>query len=177
MVIPRFAPIIRAENRPANKSTNIHFRYKLFEVLEVETLTRRTRYAALSRETFTAALDTARAVAVEKFATHNRLPDEHKPQFDGQRVMVPAEEKEALDALRATGFLDAGNNCEWGGMQLPSVMSLACLSLFKSANIATASYAMLSMPNANVIERFGSAAQKRKYLQALFEGHAFAPWR
>jgi butyryl-CoA dehydrogenase len=36
---------------------------------------------------------------------------------------------------------------------------------------------MLTMPNANVIERFGSAAQKRKYLQALFEGHAFAPWR
>jgi alkylation response protein AidB-like acyl-CoA dehydrogenase len=40
-----------------------------------------------------------------------------------------------------------------------------------------ASNAMLTMPNANVIERFGSAAQKRKYLQALFEGHAFAPWR
>jgi butyryl-CoA dehydrogenase len=81
--------------------------------------------------------------------------------------------KEALDALRATGFLAAGKDYEWGGMQLPSLISFACLSLFKSANMATSSYAMLTTANANVIERFGSAVQKRKYLQALFEGRAF----
>ncbi|ASL48418.1 Acyl-CoA dehydrogenase, short-chain specific [Burkholderia sp. AD24] len=147
--------------------------FQLFEVLEAETLTRRARHADHSRETFNAALDTAHAVAAEKFATHNRLSDEHEPQFDGERVTLPAEVKEALDALRATGFLAAGKDYEWGGMQLPSVISFACLSLFKSANIATSSYAMLTTANANVIERFGSAAQKRKYLQALFEGRAF----
>ncbi|CAB3805920.1 acyl-CoA dehydrogenase [Paraburkholderia fynbosensis] len=147
--------------------------FQLFEVLEAETLTRRARHADHSRETFLAALDTAHAVAVEKFATHNRLLDEHEPQFDGQRVTLPGEVKDALDALRATGFLAAGKDYEWGGMQLPSLIALACLSLFKSANIATSSYAMLTTANANVIERFGSEAQKRKYLQALFEGRAF----
>lgn len=147
--------------------------FQLFEVLEAETLTRRARHADHSRETFNAALDTAHAVAAEKFATHNRLSDEHEPQFDGERVSLPNEVKEALDALRATGFLAAGKDYEWGGMQLPSVISFACLSLFKSANIATSSYAMLTTANANVIERFGSAVQKRKYLQALFEGRAF----
>ncbi|HZZ12936.1 MAG TPA: acyl-CoA dehydrogenase [Paraburkholderia sp.] len=147
--------------------------FQLFEVLEVETLTQRARHADHSGETFRAALDTAHAVAAEKFATHNRLSDEHEPQFDGQRVSLPAEIKEALDALRATGFLAAGKDYEVGGMQLPSVIAFACLSLFKSANIATASYAMLTTANANVIERFGSATQKRKYLQALFEGRTF----
>jgi hypothetical protein len=34
--------------------------------------------------------------------------------------------------------------------------------LFKSTNIAASSYATLTTANANVIERFGSAAQKRK---------------
>ncbi|MFM0039520.1 acyl-CoA dehydrogenase [Paraburkholderia strydomiana] len=147
--------------------------FQLFEVLEAETLTRRARHADHSRETFRAALDTAHAVAVEKFAPHNRLLDEHEPQFDGQRVTLPVEVKDALDALRATGFLAAGKDYEWGGMQLPSLIAFACLSLFKSANIATSSYAMLTTANANVIERFGSEAQKRKYLQALFEGRAF----
>ncbi|MFM0302491.1 acyl-CoA dehydrogenase [Paraburkholderia sediminicola] len=147
--------------------------FQLFEVLEAETLTQRTRHADHSRETFNAALETAHAVATEKFAPHNRLSDEHEPQFDGQRVTMPAEVKEALDAFRSAGFLAAGKDYEWGGMQLPSVISFACLSLFKSANIATSSYAMLTTANANVIERFGSAAQKRKYLQALFEGRAF----
>ncbi|MFM0012676.1 acyl-CoA dehydrogenase [Paraburkholderia sediminicola] len=147
--------------------------FQLFEVLEAETLTQRARHADHSRETFNAALETAHAVAAEKFAPHNRLSDEHEPQFDGQRVTMPAEVKDALDAFRSAGFLAAGKDYEWGGMQLPSVISFACLSLFKSANIATSSYAMLTTANANVIERFGSAVQKRKYLQALFEGRAF----
>jgi len=147
--------------------------FQLFEVLDADTLTQRARHADHSRETFNAALDTAHAVAVEKFAPHNRLSDEHEPQFDGQRVTIPHEVKDALDALRATGFLAAGKDYEWGGMQLPAVISFACLSLFKSANIATSSYAMLTSANANVIERFGSDTQKRKYLRALFEGRAF----
>ncbi|KAE8758869.1 acyl-CoA dehydrogenase [Paraburkholderia madseniana] len=147
--------------------------FQLFEVLEAETLTQRARHADHTRETFNAALETAHAVAAEKFAPHNRLSDEHEPQFDGQRVTMPAEVKDALDAFRSAGFLAAGKDYEWGGMQLPSVIAFACLSLFKSANIATSSYAMLTTANANVIERFGSAAQKRKYLQALFEGRAF----
>ncbi|EDZ99499.1 acyl-CoA dehydrogenase domain protein [Burkholderia sp. H160] len=147
--------------------------FQLFEVLDAETLTQRARHADHSRETFNAALETAHAVAVEKFAPHNRLSDEHEPQFDGQRVTMPHEVKDALDAMRATGFLAAGKDYEWGGMQLPAVISFACLSLFKSANIATSSYAMLTSANANVIERFGSEAQKRKYLGALLEGRAF----
>ena len=147
--------------------------FQLFEVLEAETLTQRARHADHTRETFNAALETAHAVAAEKFAPHNRLSDEQEPQFDGQRVTILTEVKDALDAFRSAGFLAAGKDYEWGGMQLPSVISFACLSLFKSANIATSSYAMLTTANANVIERFGSAAQKRKYLQALFEGRAF----
>ena len=147
--------------------------FQLFEVLQAENLTQRARHADHTRETFNAALETAHVIAAEKFATHNRLLDEHEPQFDGQRVTMPAEVKDALDALRAAGLLAATKDYELGGMQLPAVVAFACQSLFKSANMATTSYAMLTMANANVIERFGSAAQKRKYLQALLDGRAF----
>ena len=147
--------------------------FQLFEVLEAETLTERERHADHSRETFLAALDTAYAVATEKFAPHNRLSDEHEPQFDGERVTIIPEVKQALDAYSSTGLLAAGKDFERGGMQLPSVVANACLSLFKSANIATSSYVMLTMANANVIERFGSESQKRKYLQALIDGRFF----
>jgi alkylation response protein AidB-like acyl-CoA dehydrogenase len=147
--------------------------FQLFEVLRAENLTQRARHADHTRETFNAALETAHVIAAEKFATHNRLLDEHEPQFDGQRVTMPAEVKDALDALRAAGLLAATKDYELGGMQLPAVVAFACQSLFKSANMATTSYAMLTMANANVIERFGSAGQKRKYLQALLDGRAF----
>ena len=44
----------------------------LYELLDVESLTRRPRFAEHSRETFDAALGTAAKIAEEKFAPHNR---------------------------------------------------------------------------------------------------------
>jgi alkylation response protein AidB-like acyl-CoA dehydrogenase len=147
--------------------------FQLFEVLDAEALTTRERHADHTRETFMAAIDTAYAVATEKFAPHNRQSDEHEPQFDGERVSIIPEVKQALDAYSSTGLLAASKDYDRGGMQLPAVVANACLSLFKSANIATSSYVMLTMANANVIERFGSESQKSKYLQPLLDGRFF----
>ena len=147
--------------------------FQLFEVLDAEALTTRERHADHTRETFMAAIDTAHAVATEKFAPHNRQSDEHEPQFDGERVSIIPEVKLALDAYSSTGLLAASKDYDRGGMQLPAVVANACLSLFKSANIATSSYVMLTMANANVIERFGSESQKSKYLQPLLDGRFF----
>ena len=73
--------------------------FHLFEVLDVESLTSRPRYAEHSKETFLAVLDTAEAMATEKFAPHNRKADEHEPTFDGQRVTMIPEVREALKAF------------------------------------------------------------------------------
>jgi butyryl-CoA dehydrogenase len=147
--------------------------FQLFDVFEAATLTQRPRFADHSRETFVAALDTAQAIAEERFAPHNRTSDEHEPQFDGERVSIIPEMREALRAYCDAGLLAADKDYDAGGMQLPALVAHACQSLFKSANIATSSYAGLTLGNANVIERFGSAVQKRKYLPALLEGRFF----
>ena len=62
--------------------------FVLYELLEVEALSSRARYADHSRETFDAAIDTARKIATEQFASHNREADEHEPQFDGEQRAV-----------------------------------------------------------------------------------------
>ncbi|QBR03986.1 acyl-CoA dehydrogenase [Paraburkholderia pallida] len=157
-------------------STIIHRRdleFQLFELFEAEVLTQRPRFAEHNRETFSAALDIAHAIAEEKFAPHNRLSDEHEPQFDGERVSMLPEIREAVRAYSEAGLIAAGKDYDVGGMQLPALVSHACHSLFKSANIATSSYVGLTIGNANVIDRFGTPAQKRKYLQALLEGRFF----
>ena len=66
--------------------------FVLFELLDAEALTARPRFADHSRETFLAALDTAEAIAAEKFASHNRKADEHEPQFDGLRCEIAHHE-------------------------------------------------------------------------------------
>ena len=147
--------------------------FQLFEVLQAEALAQRPRHADHSRETFTAALDTAHTIAEEKFAPHNRASDEHEPTFENGRVRMIPEVREAPDALCAAGLLAPTKDYEQGGMQLPVVVAQACSALFKSANGATTSYVGLTLGNANVIERFGSEAQKAKYLAALLSGRFF----
>jgi alkylation response protein AidB-like acyl-CoA dehydrogenase len=147
--------------------------FQLFEVLDVEALTRRARFSEHSRETFLSALDTALDVAARKFAPHNRAADEREPTFDGERVTMIPEVKEALDAFVAAGFLVSARDYEVGGMQLPTVVAKACHAVFEAANVGTTSYASLTIANANLIAAFGTPDQKRRYLPHLQSGHFF----
>ena len=147
--------------------------FLLFEVLDAEALTRHPRYAEHSRETFAAVLDTAEAIATEKFAPHNRKADENEPRFDGGRVTTIPEVAEALQAFGAAGFIAAAHDYERGGMQLPVLVTQAAFSLFKGANVGTAAYPFLTIANANVIHRFGSEEQKARYLAPLLAGRWF----
>lgn len=147
--------------------------FELYEVLDAEALTRRERFADHNRQTFDAAIATARGIAEALFAPHNRKNDENEPQYvDGAAVLIP-EVKPALDAFLEAGFLNATRDFEVGGMQLPNLLSQACFAHFQSANCATASYAMLTMGASNLIESFGSDAQKARFLTPMIEGRFF----
>ncbi len=147
--------------------------FLLYELIGTGALTTRDRFAEHSRQTFDAAIDSAQRLAQAHFATHNRKADEHEPRFEAGTVSMIPEVKTALDAFSASGFLAAAHDYELGGMQLPFTVLQACFALFQSANVGTASYALLTMGNANVIREFGSSEQKHTYLKPLLEGRYF----
>ncbi|WOE80130.1 acyl-CoA dehydrogenase [Pseudomonas protegens] len=147
--------------------------FELYEVLDAEGLTQRERFAEHNRETFDAALGTARNIAEKYFAPHNRKGDEHEPRYeDGQAVLIP-EVKPAVDAFLEAGFLNAARSFDAGGMQLPTLLSQACFAHFQAANAATTSYPFLTMGAANLIESFGTDEQKQRFLQPMIDGRFF----
>ncbi|MBM7061166.1 acyl-CoA dehydrogenase [Pseudomonas sp. UL073] len=147
--------------------------FELYEVLDAEALTQRERFAEHSRETFDAALGTARGIAEELFAPHNRKNDEHEPQYvNGAAELIP-EVKPAVDAFIEAGFLNASRDFEVGGMQLPHLLAQACYAHFQAANVATTSYATLSLGASHLIESFGTDEQKRLFLQPMIDGRFF----
>ncbi|WP_336354001.1 acyl-CoA dehydrogenase [Pseudomonas atacamensis] len=147
--------------------------FELYEVLDAEGLTRRERFAEHNRETFDAAIGTARNIAEKYFAPHNRKGDENEPRYeDGQAILIP-EVKPAVDAFLEAGFLNAARSFEAGGMQLPTLLSQACFAHFQSANAASTSYPFLTMGAANLIESFGSEEQKQRFLQPMIDGRFF----
>src|SRR5690606_9538853 len=147
--------------------------FELYEVLDAEALIRREHFAEHNRETFDAAVDTARNIAHRYFAPHNRKADEHEPQYvDGEAVLIP-EVKPAVDAFIEAGFHNAQRSFEDGGMQLPNLLSRACFAHFQSANIATSSYPMLTMGASNLIGTFGTEDQRKRFFQPMIEGRFF----
>lgn len=147
--------------------------FQLFEALDVESLLKRPRFAQHSRETMLAAIDTALAIAEEKFAPHNRKADEHEPTFEDGRVRLIPEVKEALEAYIAAGFLAAGEDFEKGGMQLPTTVRGACQAIFAAANVGTTAYVSLTAGNAALLTAFASPEQKERYLRHLLSGRFF----
>ncbi len=147
--------------------------FLLYELLNVERFTERTRYGDHSRETFDAAIDTAHRLALEHFHPHNRKGDTHEPVFDGDQVSTIPEVKHALKLLAETGLMAAGQDYELGGMQLPVTIAQTCTAIFKGANVASYAYAGLTIAAANLILAHGSEAQKQRYVPHMLSGRFF----
>ncbi|RQP23689.1 acyl-CoA dehydrogenase [Piscinibacter terrae] len=147
--------------------------FLLHDVLTVSQLTHAPRYAEHSRETFDAAIDAAYRLAEEQFAPHNRAGDSREPELVDGQVQLIAPVGRALKAFADAGFLAATFGEADGGMQLPRVVANACWALFKGANVATDTYATLSIGVANMIDAFGTPRQRERLLPALLSGRFF----
>ena len=147
-------------------------RFQLYELLNVELLTQRERFAEHSRDTFDAALETAGQIAAEQFAPHNRKGDENEPVFRGGVAETIPETKVAWRAFAEAGFLAAHHDAEAGGMQLPTTIQQACQGHFYAANVASAAYPMLTIAAGNLLKAHGSDEQQAQWLPRLLDGRS-----
>src|SRR3954471_10513680 len=93
--------------------------FMLFELLGAARLCERERFTDHSPETFGAALDSAYAIAAERFAPHYRKGDENEPRMAAGKVVLIPEVAQAVQAFAKAGFIAASQDQARGGMQLP----------------------------------------------------------
>jgi alkylation response protein AidB-like acyl-CoA dehydrogenase len=147
--------------------------FLLYEWLHVEKLVERERYADHNRETFNAALDTCEQIAEDLFAPHNKKSDQQEPHFDGETVHMIPEVGIALKAYTEAGLMAAGQDYDYGGMQLPVVVEKAGLAYFKGANVGTSSYPFLTIGNANTLFKCGTPEQIETYVKPMLAGRFY----
>ncbi|MET7861387.1 acyl-CoA dehydrogenase [Streptomyces sp. NPDC005318] len=147
--------------------------FLLHDWLDVTALTRRPRYADHDRDTFDAVLDLSESIATRHFATHNKKNDAEEPRFDGERVHIIPEVKEALRVFAEAGLTGAAMDYEVGGQQLPTVVANACTAWFQAANVGTAAYPFLTIGNANLLLAHGSKEQVDTYVRPMVDGRFF----
>lgn len=155
-------------NTPLLNERDITF--LLYELLDTGSLTGRDRYRDHSREVFDATLRTARTIAEKYFANHNAKGDAQEPTFDGERIHLIPETRDAWDAFTSAGFLAATDDYDDGGLQLPEVILRTAMAYIDAANIATSGYLFLTIGASNLIRAFGSTEQKALYLAPMRDG-------
>ncbi len=142
----------------------------LYEMLDTEDLTLRSRFQEHSREVFDATLNTAETIAEKYFANHYHKGDANEPTFDGEEVTLIPETQEAWNAVADAGFMASHQDFDEGGMQLPAVVVSAAMSMLSAANIGSSAYHFLTIGSANLIRSFGSDEQKAKFLPPMMDG-------
>ncbi len=144
--------------------------FMLYELFDAESLTSRERYADHNRETFDAAISTSRTVAEKYFLPIRQKVDTHQPTFDGEKVQMIPEIKEALDAVVAAGLASPSADYELGGMQLPALVASVSGAYLSAAASMTMGYIGLTNANANLINAHGTEQQKQKWLEPMLTG-------
>ena len=144
--------------------------FLLYEWLDIENLTGRRRYREHSRETFDGLLDLCEDLATRYFAPHNKKNDAQEPAFDGERVTINPEVKEAIDAFAKADLLAMSMDESLGGWQLPTAVAGAGLAWFHAANVGTAAYGLLSVANANLLAAHGSPEQIEAFVKPILAG-------
>jgi len=147
--------------------------FVLHEWLDASALTQRAHFADHSRETFDAAIDLSEQLATDAFYPINKLLDANEPTFDGERVHTPPELAGALRAFCDAGLMAASHNAELGGMQLPMLLTQACMAWFHGASVAATGYALLTIGNANLQIKFSTPEQVERWVRPMLEGRYF----
>lgn len=147
--------------------------FVLYDVLDVEALCRRS-FPETEREELDALLQAAVDLARDRFAPLAQELDDHEPRLrpDGG-VALPASLGPAIQAYIDAGFLAAPFPEEVGGLGLPYVVTQAMAAAFHAANPSAVAYPFLTAAAANLLQTFGSADDKARYLAPMVEGRFF----
>ena len=144
--------------------------FLLYELLDVDALADRPRFAGQGREVYDAVLDTARAVADEHYAPFRKQNDQDEPQLVHGVVVTTPGLKQGWDAVAESGLIASTHDESRGGMQLPQVIAGAAISFLEAANIGSASYPMLTAGASHLIAAFGSESQQAFWLPPMLAG-------
>lgn len=158
---------------PAQIVNRRDIEFFLYEMFDIESLTKRDRYKDHDRETFDAAIDIAQAIAERYYVPIRSKVDSNEPSFDGKNVHIIPEIKEGLDAVIEAGLTAPTTDYEMGGMQLPLIAASGAFAYLSAAASTSLGYISLTHANCNLIEAYGSRAQIEKWVVPQREGRFF----
>ncbi|TWX68086.1 acyl-CoA dehydrogenase [Colwellia demingiae] len=144
--------------------------FMLYELFDVEKLITRERFKDHDKESFNAAVDTAKVIAEKYFLPIRKKIDQCEPTFDGSKVTMIPEIKPAIDSVIQAGLAAPASDYDAGGMQLPEIVANTVNAYLIAAASTTLGYVALTNANCNLIEAHGSEKQIKTWVKPMREG-------
>ena len=147
-------------------------RFILFELLEVDKLSKYEKFSGFDKDTFEATLELAEQLAVEQLYPVNAPSDKDGAHYDPQEktVTTPEAFKTVMNLYKEAGFPGLGSDPEWGGTGMPEVICRAAAEYFLAAGVSFVLYDSLRNGAANLVRNFGTDDLKKTYLEKMTSG-------
>jgi butyryl-CoA dehydrogenase len=147
-----------------------NLKFMLFELFDVEALTKYPYFQEHSREIFDMVLETGLKMGTDLLYPCFAEMDRNPPQFVDGQVKVHPMVRPLMKACGEGGWIGAHAPYERGGQQIPMMIMTAFRFIFAAANYSASIYPFLTSGAAHLIESFGSEQLKETYVPRLFSG-------
>ncbi len=144
--------------------------FALTEIVDVGQLAATETFADLDRETLSAVLETAGAMAGDVLAPLNRPGDLAGAAYQNGKVTAPPGFADAYRLFAQGGWTSLAADPAFGGQGLPKALELAMFETVHAANMAFGLCPMLTQGAIEAIHAHGTDRQKALYLPRMIAG-------
>jgi alkylation response protein AidB-like acyl-CoA dehydrogenase len=145
-------------------------RFVLEELLQVGSLASLPAYRDFSTELAGAVLEEAGRFAEQVLAPINQLGDRSGARFEGGRVFMPPEFRDAYSKFVEAGWTQLTASTAFGGQGQPLVLGLAAEEIWFGANVAFMLCPLLGRGAVEALEHNASASLAARLLPSLVSG-------
>jgi len=145
-------------------------RFLVFEQFKLQDVLGKGPYEAWGVEEFNMVMGEAHRFAVEVLGPLNAIGDRQGCRLENGQVFAPPGFKETWGKIYEGGWKTLGVKTEWDGQQAPLTLAVVVEEFMSGANTAFMMYPGLAHGAAEVIETFGTHAQKERYLRKMYHG-------
>jgi alkylation response protein AidB-like acyl-CoA dehydrogenase len=144
--------------------------FVIWEQLDGEELLKFDAYSDFNKKTCDMILTEARKLAINEILPTLQESDEIGVTFDNGDVKVPENLHRAHKLILEGEWANLSVPPEMGGQGAPALVSTAAAEYFMGANWALYAYAAMGNGTADMIDQYGTAEQKEKYVNRLVSG-------
>ncbi len=147
-----------------------NLRFLLYEVFDVVSLTRYDTYKEYDGDMLDMVLKAAMELAEGLLWPNFQEMDKNPPELADDQIKVHPSVRQFLKECGEGGWIGTGIPFEWGGQQLPQMITQACTFIFAAANYSASVYPGLTSGAARLILNFGKDQMKKTYLPKMLAG-------